>query len=126
MAFPPHFIHLARLPADPAEPRLVDIFNRITPFQDSLLSQLEIRDILSLRLATKELSDPFKTVITTQFQIDHPLEEFFKTPVQFRNLQAQYGVLITGPLALEFFSRSWRVREPVDCRVLTLRVEERY
>ena len=44
MAFPTHFPHLATLPVYRINRSFVDVFNKITPVQDSLLAHLDIAD----------------------------------------------------------------------------------
>jgi hypothetical protein len=95
MAFPAHNHHIANLPIESATSDLVETFNNITPFQDCLLKHLPISDILSLHLVTKRLADPYNITTATQFRMNAQLREQFQDCIDFRNQQAQSGVLIT-------------------------------
>lgn len=108
MAFPTHYPHLATLPVYPINPSFVDVFNKITPVQDSLLAHLDIEDILTLRRVTKRLEDPFKIVEATQFNINSRLKFYFDDPIAFRNQQAKSGAFITGCFVDDLFMRTKR------------------
>ncbi|KAF2643044.1 hypothetical protein P280DRAFT_515480 [Massarina eburnea CBS 473.64] len=85
------------MPPRPINPNLVDVFNNIVAVQDSLLGQLPIGDVLTLKRVTKRLEDPLSIVVKTQFQ--------FKDPVKFQNLQVKLEFIITSDFALDFFIR---------------------
>jgi hypothetical protein len=75
------------------------------PVQDSVLRQLEIRDVLSLAKTAKAFGGFMKTVEKTQFNINAWLKPFFD-PIAFRSLQAKHNILIAGNSAYAFFARN--------------------
>ncbi|KAF2119570.1 hypothetical protein BDV96DRAFT_642588 [Lophiotrema nucula] len=102
-------------------PDLASTILHAPSIQDSLLSQLEIRDIFSLCLSERRLSGLYDILLRTQFNINSKLRPFFtKRPEQFRSIQARANILITGHFVQSFFHRT-----PIDFkRSLQLRVEK--
>jgi hypothetical protein len=89
------------------EPRtLVQVFTQYTPVQDTVLANLEIRDVLSLSQAAKAFRDCYHIVKRTQFNIDEQLGRFFTWPLKFRSLQAEHNIIISGAFAFEFMART--------------------
>lgn len=84
---------------------LISLLTDYTPVQDSLLRQLEVRDVFSLTNSMKAFSGFMRTVEKTQFNINAWLKPFFD-PIAFRNLQAKHNILIGGNLAYAFFMRN--------------------
>ncbi|KAF2643042.1 hypothetical protein P280DRAFT_547273 [Massarina eburnea CBS 473.64] len=74
------------------EPNFVDVFNRIVAFQDSLLAELPIGDILTLQRDKKRLTDPYQIVSNAQFRINMRLKKWFPNPIEFRNMQGRIHV----------------------------------
>jgi hypothetical protein len=88
------------------EPRtLVQVFTRYTPVQDTVLANLEIRDVLSLSQVAKAFRDCYHIVKRTQFNIDEQLARFFTWPLKFRSLQAEHNIIISGDFAFDFMAR---------------------
>jgi hypothetical protein len=85
-------------------PTLINLLTQYTPVQDSVLRQLEIKDVLALTKTTKLFGDFMKTVEKTQFKINDALKEFFD-PIALRQIQASHNVLITGSFAYAFMAR---------------------
>lgn len=89
----------------PTTLNLVDLIERYTPVQTSILQQLEIRDIISLSCLCKKLSHVYSTTIKTQYNINDQLKRFFNSPVEFRNVQAETDAIMCNTVALYFFLR---------------------
>jgi hypothetical protein len=76
------------------------------PVHSCLLSHLDIQDIFNLQRVCKETSTLYKTLLSTQWNIERLLKPYFSDVPAFRALQARTGILINGTAALYFFSRS--------------------
>jgi hypothetical protein len=83
---------------------LISLLTCHIPIQDSVLRQLEIRDVISLAKTAKAFRGFMKTVEKTQFNINAWLKPFFD-PIAFRNLQAKHNILIAGNSAYAFLAR---------------------
>jgi hypothetical protein len=84
---------------------LVDLLTPYTPIQDSVLSYLEIRDVLALSRTMRALRDSYKIVERAEFNINNDLKWFFDSPTVFRSLQVEHDVLICGPFVYSFMAR---------------------
>jgi hypothetical protein len=90
--------------------RLIDVLTKYTPVQDSILRHLLIKDVISLTLVAKALSNMYKTVFQAQMNINHRLKKYFDDPIAFRNLQASYNIIVGGVFVLDYLSRG-EIRE---------------
>lgn len=91
--------------AEASPPTLVDLLTLQTPVQDSVLSYLEIRDMIALSKTAKAIKNSYKVVEKIQFNINKELSLFFDSPNAFRSLQAEHDILIYGPTAYNFVAR---------------------
>jgi len=92
---------------------LVGLIDRYGPVQESILQQLEIRDIIALSRVCQKLSHVYKTTITTQYDINKALAWYFESPVEFRSIQAETDAIISNSFALKFFLRKHREHQIV-------------
>jgi hypothetical protein len=83
----------------------IDLIDRYVPVQSSLLRQLEIRDIIALSRTCKKLSHVYGTTIRTQYNINDALKPYFKSPLEFRKVQAKTDAILCEEAALCFFLR---------------------
>jgi hypothetical protein len=93
------------MPTRPSTLDLISLIDRYALAQASILQQLEIRDIISLSRVCKRLSHVYNTTITTQYNINDALQQFFTSPVEFRNVQAETDAIICDSALLYFFLR---------------------
>ena len=82
---------------------LVGLIDRYGPVQESILQQLEIRDITVLSRVCQKLNHVYNTTITTHYDINKALAWYFDSPVEFRSIQAETDAIISNSFALFFF-----------------------
>jgi len=92
---------------------LVGLIDRYGPVEESILQQLEIRDIIASSHVCQKLSHVYKTTITTQCDINKALAWYFNSPVEFRSIQAETDAIISNSFALNFFLRKHREHQMV-------------
>jgi hypothetical protein len=83
----------------------IDLTDRYVPVQSSVLRQLEIRDIIALSRTCKRLNHVYDTTMRTQYNINDALEPYFKSPLEFRQIQAKTDAILCDAAALCFFLR---------------------
>ncbi|KAF2119561.1 hypothetical protein BDV96DRAFT_642579 [Lophiotrema nucula] len=92
---------------DSHAPGLPDLISKnMLPAQESILSALDIADIIALKRTSKAFVDIDATLAITDFNINKKLQKFVRNPTEFRNLQAKYNFLIGGNFAINFFARN--------------------
>jgi hypothetical protein len=83
----------------------VDLLDRFVPVQSSLLRQLEIRDIIALSRTCRRLNHVYHTTLRTQYNINDALKPYFKSPIEFRQVQAKTDAIFCEEAALCFLLR---------------------
>jgi hypothetical protein len=90
-----------------AKTNLRDLLSsRLAPIQDTLMSVLEIADIIALRQTCKAVCAEITDKLETQdYNINLTLKRWFTDPIAFRSTQAGCNALILGRLPFHFMSR---------------------
>lgn len=73
---------------------------------DNVFSMISPRTSIMLSRTCTIASDSRASFNRRAFSINRELGRYFGNPLQFRNLQAQTGTLISGSFALQFFERT--------------------
>lgn len=66
---------------------------------------MPVDSIVALSQTCKSLSNLYKRIQPTQWNIDRRLKEYFNEPSRVRSLMGECGALISGRFAVEFFER---------------------
>lgn len=98
--------------------QLVDVLTRILPVQTTLLSLLDIKDIINVSKTTRGLAHLRETHVRVQGNINRVLENYFTSPVDFRNVQARTDALIAYDFAYDLFARTHPVHHETAFSIL--------
>jgi hypothetical protein len=80
--------------------------SRLAPIQDTLMSVLEVADIIALRQTCKAVCAEITDKLEMQdYNINLTLKRWFIDPIAFRSTQAACNALILGRLPFHFMSR---------------------
>jgi hypothetical protein len=90
-----------------AKTNLRDLLSsRLAPIQDTLMSVLEVADIIALRQTCKAVFTEITDKLEMQdYNINLTLKRWFTDPIAFRSTQAACNALILGRLPFHFMSR---------------------
>jgi hypothetical protein len=87
---------------------LVDLFDpgRYYPVYRSLLSQLDSLSIIRLSKTCRRLATLYRSAIPREWSVDRLLGRFVCQPLALREVMRDHRAVISGELALQFFSRA--------------------
>lgn len=89
-----------------SRPTFLDIFDESQyPVFWRICELMPVDSIIALSQTCKPLSNLYKRIQPTQWNIDRRLKEFFDEPSRFRSLMGECDALISGCFAVEFFER---------------------
>lgn len=95
------------LPPVSSRPTFSDIFDESQyPVFTRICELIPVGSILALNQTCKSLSNLYKRIQHTQWNIDRRLGEYFRDPSQVRSLMGECDALISGRFAVEFFERT--------------------
>lgn len=95
------------LPPVISRPTFLDIFDECQyPVFATICELIPVDSIVALSQTCKPLSNLYKRIQPTQWNIDRRLGEYFKEPSQVRSLMGECDALISGRFAVEFFERT--------------------
>lgn len=95
------------LPPVISRPTFLDIFDESQyPVFATICELISVDSIVALSQTCKPLSNLYKRIQPTQWNIDRRLGEYFKEPSQVRSLMGECDALISGRFAVEFFERT--------------------
>ncbi|MCJ1348685.1 hypothetical protein MMC31_006918 [Peltigera leucophlebia] len=95
------------LPPVAPRPTFLEIFDESQyPVFWGICKLLPVDSIIALSQTCKPLSNLYKRIQPTQWNIDRRLKEYFKDPSRVRSLMGEFNALISGRFVVEFFERT--------------------
>lgn len=95
------------IPSVSSRPTFLDIFDEAQyPIFARICELIPVDSILALNQTCKSLSNLYKRIQPTQWNIDRRLGEYFRQPTRVRSLMGECDALISGRFAVEFFERT--------------------
>lgn len=94
--------------------------NTIVPndlLYDTVFSFSTPASFLQLSRTSRAVHTAVKSYMYRAFRIDKVFSRFFSSPLAFRQIQARTGTLVSGSVALQFFSRSYYPEADIDIYV---------
>ncbi|KAF2006304.1 hypothetical protein P154DRAFT_603813 [Amniculicola lignicola CBS 123094] len=95
--------------------------DRFSPIQATLMSYLNPGDIAALAKTSPDFSHLQGVLLKGEHSINKALRQFFETPIEFRNLQAQWNALLSGDFVACFLGR-----KPFQGKCMTITVKTKY
>ena len=80
-------------------------FNSKYPISTRISRILSISDIINLTRTCKAFAHLYKSLLSSQWNIDKRLARFVNNITRFRSQMASFNALISGSFALQFFDR---------------------
>lgn len=90
-----------------SRPTFLDVFDESQyPVFSRICELLPVDSVIALGQTCKTLSNLYKRIQPTQWNIDRRLQEYFNDPCRVRSLMGEFDALISGRFVVEFFERT--------------------